>query len=99
MYLVIKKKEVGPYWPRLTSEKRRVPYIHTDFSRWKDEDEEASDDDSGPANDPSMQAVNTTLIPLLSHLSLLWPSQALLSLSLSLSLSPSLSLSLSLSCS
>ena len=56
LYLVIKKKEAGPYWSRLTSDSRKVPYIHTDFNRWKDEDEDDSDED-GPGSDPSMQAV------------------------------------------
>lgn len=54
---MIKKKESGPYWSRLTSDSRKVPYIHTDFNRWKDEDEDDSDED-GPGSDPSMQAVN-----------------------------------------
>lgn len=38
--LVIAKKEVGPYWPRLLKEKGRVPqYLKTDWSKWVDEDE------------------------------------------------------------
>jgi len=28
------------YWPRLTKDKIKTPYIKTDFSKWVDEDEQ-----------------------------------------------------------
>ena len=48
----IRKKDVElEYWPRLTKEKLKSPYIKTDFSKWVDEDEQESttsfDDDPG----------------------------------------------------
>jgi prostaglandin-E synthase len=47
IHLVLEKEEQNkPYWPRLQEEKIRMPFIKTDFSRWKDEDEEDDDGDS-----------------------------------------------------
>ncbi|XP_060562727.1 trichohyalin-like isoform X2 [Ruditapes philippinarum] len=40
---VIKKKESGPYWPRLLKGIKKAFWLKTDFDKWKDEDE--SDDD------------------------------------------------------
>ncbi|XP_045168328.1 prostaglandin E synthase 3-like isoform X2 [Mercenaria mercenaria] len=40
---VIKKKESGPYWPRLLKGIKKAFWLKTDFNKWKDEDE--SDDD------------------------------------------------------
>ncbi|KAG6325893.1 hypothetical protein ID866_13196, partial [Astraeus odoratus] len=44
-----KKTKKAEYWPRLTKEKAKLPYIKTDFSKWVDEDEQdgsaAFDDD------------------------------------------------------
>ncbi|KAF4605620.1 hypothetical protein EYR40_004407 [Pleurotus pulmonarius] len=50
LVLVLRKKEKKEeYWPRLTKEKIKHPFIKTDFSRWVDEDEQdgadAPDDD------------------------------------------------------
>lgn len=50
LVLVLRKKEAKEaYWPRLTKEKIKHPFIKTDFSRWVDEDEqdgaEAVDED------------------------------------------------------
>jgi hypothetical protein len=47
---VLRKKEKKiEYWPRLTKEKVKTPFIKTDFSKWVDEDEQdgapAADDD------------------------------------------------------
>ncbi|XP_047135914.1 prostaglandin E synthase 3 isoform X1 [Hydra vulgaris] len=44
-YFDLKKKESGPFWPRLLKDKSKHANIKVDFSRWKDEDE--SDDDAG----------------------------------------------------
>ncbi|KAF8634007.1 hypothetical protein AX15_001181 [Amanita polypyramis BW_CC] len=39
--LVLHKKEKKlEYWPRLTKEKIRTPFIKTDFDKWVDEDEQ-----------------------------------------------------------
>lgn len=44
-YFDLKKKDVGPYWPRLLKDKLKRQNIKIDFGRWKDEDE--SDDEQG----------------------------------------------------
>ena len=38
---VIQKKEAGPYWPRLVKASKKPHWLQTDFSKWKDEDEDA----------------------------------------------------------
>ncbi|KAF9817465.1 hypothetical protein IEO21_03422 [Rhodonia placenta] len=39
--IVLRKKEKkAEFWPRLTKEKIRTPFIKTDFSKWVDEDEQ-----------------------------------------------------------
>ncbi|XP_068715841.1 prostaglandin E synthase 3-like [Montipora foliosa] len=40
----IKKKEEGPYWPRLLKDAKKPSYLHTDFSRWRDEDDSEEED-------------------------------------------------------
>ncbi|RLV89079.1 Protein wos2 [Spathaspora sp. JA1] len=41
LFLVIRKKTAKEeYWPRLTKEKLKYHYIHTDFEKWVDEDEQ-----------------------------------------------------------
>ncbi|CAH3183556.1 unnamed protein product, partial [Porites evermanni] len=42
--LNIKKKEEGPYWPRLLKEPKKPSYLHTDFNRWRDEDDSEEED-------------------------------------------------------
>lgn len=57
---VLRKKESqSEYWPRLTKEKLKTPFIKTDFSKWADEDEQDGnptvDDDFGaPGGIPGM---------------------------------------------
>lgn len=46
--LTVKKAESGPYWPRLLKSSQKMHYIHTDFGKWKDEDEE--DEEEGYAD-------------------------------------------------
>ncbi|KAK9369296.1 HSP20-like chaperone [Lipomyces kononenkoae] len=49
-FFILRKKEAKEeYWPRLVKDKRKVPYIRTDFSMWVDEDEQetAAGDDFG----------------------------------------------------
>lgn len=49
--LVLRKKELGTdYWPRLTKDKVKLQYLKTDFSKWKDEDEQ--DDVEEEAEEP-----------------------------------------------
>ena len=48
--LVLKKAETGPYWPRLLKSPQKMHFIHTDFSKWKDEDEEDEADDFDAQN-------------------------------------------------
>ncbi|KAN0100983.1 HSP20-like chaperone [Tylopilus felleus] len=56
---VLRKKEAKTeYWPRLTKEKSKTPFIKTDFSKWVDEDEQDGnptiDDDLGVGGMPGM---------------------------------------------
>jgi len=44
-YFDLKKKDSGPYWPRLLKEKTKHQNLKVDFNRWKDEDD--SDDGAG----------------------------------------------------
>eukprot|EP01147_Barroeca_monosierra_P006272 gene6272-7448_t len=45
VFFVLQKKETGPYWPQLTKQKIKYPWLKVDFNMWKDEDE--SDDEAG----------------------------------------------------
>ncbi|KAG8220170.1 HSP20-like chaperone [Butyriboletus roseoflavus] len=56
---VIRKKETqSEFWPRLTKEKLKTPFIKTDFSKWVDEDEQDGnpnmDEDFGVGGIPGM---------------------------------------------
>lgn len=42
--LLVKAKE-GPYWPTLTSDKKKHHWLKSDFNKWKDEDD--SEDEMG----------------------------------------------------
>lgn len=42
---VSKKNKEAEYWPRLTKEKAKVPWISVDWNKWVDEDEEEEKDD------------------------------------------------------
>ncbi|KAF8480812.1 HSP20-like chaperone [Russula ochroleuca] len=49
LILSLRKKDLErEYWPRLTKDKIKSPYIKTDFSKWVDEDEQEA---TGPALD------------------------------------------------
>ncbi|ANB14059.1 Sba1p [Sugiyamaella lignohabitans] len=45
-FVLRKKKASAEYWPRLTKEKKKHPFIKTDFDKWVDEDEQDTVDDS-----------------------------------------------------
>jgi len=49
-FFELKKKEDGPYWPRLLKDNKKRQYLKIDFNRWKDEDE--SDDEAGAGPGP-----------------------------------------------
>lgn len=52
-----KKKHDEAWWPRLLKEKIKLPYLKTDFARWKDEDEsdeENLEDPMGGGMNPMM---------------------------------------------
>lgn len=38
--MVLVKSEAGPYWPRLLKTSQKMNFIHTDFGKWIDEDDE-----------------------------------------------------------
>jgi len=48
-YFELKKKDPGPFWPRLLKDTKKHQNIKVDFSRWKDESDE-SDEELGGAN-------------------------------------------------
>lgn len=48
-----KKKEDGPFWPRLLKDTKKHANIKVDFNRWKDEDE--SGEEAGMYDDASLQ--------------------------------------------
>lgn len=49
IFMVIRKKtKQQEYWPRLTKEKLKYHFIHTDFDKWVDEDEQ---DEAAQADD------------------------------------------------
>ena len=41
--MILAKSEPGPFWPRLLKTTQKMHFIHTDFSKWIDEDEEAEE--------------------------------------------------------
>ncbi|CCK68297.1 Hsp90 cochaperone SBA1 KNAG_0A06380 [Huiozyma naganishii CBS 8797] len=49
---IFKKDMQEEYWPRLTKEKIRYPYIKTDFDKWVDEDEQDEHKEEMPDMDP-----------------------------------------------
>ncbi|CAD5116753.1 DgyrCDS5608 [Dimorphilus gyrociliatus] len=44
--VLMKKSSDGPFWPRLTKEKTRMPQLKTDFDKWKEEDDSDVDDNN-----------------------------------------------------
>jgi len=49
---VIKKKEAGPFWPRLLKQEGKVTFLKTDFDKWRDEND--SDSEVGHHDFPGM---------------------------------------------
>ncbi|CAN6674807.1 co-chaperone protein Sba1p [Trichomonascus vanleenenianus] len=49
LFLVLQKKnKQAEYWPRLTKESDKHPYIKTDFDKWVDEDEQEEQPEEDP---------------------------------------------------
>lgn len=42
---VLKKKEEGPFWPRLLSSSDKVTFLKTDFDKWKDEEDSEEEEE------------------------------------------------------
>ncbi|TDG52072.1 hypothetical protein AWZ03_001353 [Drosophila navojoa] len=47
----IPKKENGPYWPTLTTDKTKLHFLKANFAKWRDESDE---EDGGDAKDNGM---------------------------------------------
>jgi len=47
-YFDLKKRDPGPYWPRLLKDTVKRQNIKIDFSRWKDEDDTEDEDGGSP---------------------------------------------------
>lgn len=81
--IVLRKKELQPeYWPRLTKEKLKTPFIKTDFSKWVDEDEQDGnpnpDDEFGgvggiPGMDDGMDFSKVSILSLTCRHELTYP--------------------------
>ena len=41
---ILKKKERGPFWPRLLKDAKKVHWLKADWNKWKDEDEEEEEE-------------------------------------------------------
>lgn len=48
VFFELKKKEPGPFWPRLLKDKAKHQNIKVDFERWKDEDDTDDEEQMGP---------------------------------------------------
>ncbi|KAI0464748.1 hypothetical protein LJB42_002373 [Komagataella kurtzmanii] len=54
LFFVLQKKNASEeFWPRLTKEKVKLHYLHTDFDRWVDEDEQDGEEADPTVPDPS----------------------------------------------
>ena len=50
----LEKANEGPFWPRLIKAKTKPHFIHIDFSRWVDENEDEDDPEANAPMDPNM---------------------------------------------
>jgi len=46
-FFELKKKDPGPFWPRLIKSTQKQQNVKVDFNRWKDEDDESEDEGMG----------------------------------------------------
>ena len=49
-FILRKKNHKDEYWPRLTKEKEKLHFLHTNFDQWVDEDEQDAADDENMMN-------------------------------------------------
>ncbi|RKP13098.1 HSP20-like chaperone, partial [Piptocephalis cylindrospora] len=55
IFLILDKKTHDEgWWPRLLKDKVKLPFLKTDFARWKDEDESEEEEDPTGGMDPMM---------------------------------------------
>ncbi|EDV27190.1 expressed hypothetical protein [Trichoplax adhaerens] len=55
LVLNIKKKESGPYWPRVLKQAQKPGWLKVDFNRWRDEDESEEESNDKPDFSQMMQ--------------------------------------------
>jgi prostaglandin-E synthase len=53
--MIIRKKESGPYWPRLLKGTQKVHWLKTDFEKWRDEDDSDVDESKDEAFEDMMK--------------------------------------------
>lgn len=46
-FVLKKKNDEGPFWPRLTNEKVKYHWLKVDFNKWKDEDDSEDEVEGG----------------------------------------------------
>lgn len=51
----IGKAESGPYWPSLTSDKKKPHFLKADFNKWRDEDSDGDEEEEGAGDFGNMQ--------------------------------------------
>lgn len=49
---VITKAEAGPYWAKLTTDKKKPHFLKSDFNKWRDEDSDNDDEEEGQGQGP-----------------------------------------------
>merc|ERR1712156_352262 len=67
-YFELKKKEPGPFWPRLLKDKLKPKNIKIDFNRWKDEDESDDEEAMGPGGPGGNAFGNMNLEDMMSQM-------------------------------
>ena len=63
IFVIEKKDENAPFWPRLLKTSQKNQYLQVDWSKWVDEDEEEEDGQKGLGGmDPSQMQSNSPVI-------------------------------------
>lgn len=57
LFTLMKKDQNGPFWPRLTKDKKKYHFIKTDFNRWQDEDDSSEEMTEDFNLDAAMQSM------------------------------------------
>lgn len=55
-FILKKADDTQPYWPRLVKTAQKLHYIHIDFSKWVDEDDESEDPKADNFDFPGMSS-------------------------------------------